>query len=165
MEKIHSNMVYSQYYRKSRGTEKRETPMEIRLAGKEDHLKCAELDKLVFGSDKRMEFLNLRIQRREIFVATREDSVVGFIAFGPYLIGCMFISLLITHPDHRRGGIARRLVEKISAHCVDGRLFSSTEEDNVISLKTHEALGFRRSGYIENLPQPTKEIILFKTVE
>ena len=139
--------------------------MEIRLAGKEEHPKCAELDKLVFGSDKRVEFLRLRIQRREIYVAVREDSVVGLIAFGPYLIGCMFISLLITHPDHRRKGIARRLVEKVSAHSADGRLFSSTEEDNLISLKTHEALGFLRSGYIENLPQPTREIILFKAVE
>lgn len=139
--------------------------MEIRLAAKEDHARCVELDKLVFGSDKRRDFLRRRIQGGEMYVATREDSVVGFIAFGPYLIGCMFISLLIAHPDYRRGGIARRLVEKVSAHCTDGRLFSSTEEDNEISLKMHEALGFRRSGYIENLPQPTREIILFKKVE
>jgi hypothetical protein len=28
----------------------------------------------------------------------------------------------------------------------------------------HEALGFRRSGYIENLPQPTREVIYFKNL-
>jgi len=72
---------------------------------------------------------------------------------------------LIVHPDFRRRGIARSLVDVVAIHSHDGRLFSSAMEDNKISLKMHEALGFRRSGYIDNLPQLTREIFLFKEVD
>ncbi len=139
--------------------------MEIRLGREHDHDGCVELDSLVIGSDARKEFLLLGLREKRIYVAARKGRIVGLITFEPDFFGCLYISLLMVHPDRRRRGIARELIEKVSAHSTDGRLFSSTEEDNEISLKMHEALGFRRSGYIENLPQPKREIILFKELD
>ena len=139
--------------------------MEIVLADKKDYKQCVALDKLIFATDKRKEFLRRRIERKRMYVATQDDRVVGLITYEPDFFGCLFISLLLVHPDFRRTGIARSLIEKAANHSADGRIFSSTDEDNEISLKMHEALGFCRSGYIENLPQPHREIILFKELD
>ena len=139
--------------------------MEIRLAAENDYERCIELDILIMGTDKRKELLLRRIKKKALYVALSGDQVVGLITFHPAFLGCLYITLLIVHPDFRRRGIARSLVDKVAIHSHDGRLFSSAMEDNEISLKMHEALGFRRSGYIDNLPQLTREIFLFKEVD
>ena len=136
--------------------------MDIRAANKADYDTCAELDKTVMGTDRRKEFLRRRIEHKRMYVAVIEGRVVGFITFESNFVGCLYISLLLVHPAFRRRGIARKLVERVASHSRDGRLFSSTEEDNEVSIKMHEALGFRPSGYIENLPQPQREIIYYK---
>ena len=136
--------------------------MEIRVANEAEYDTCVELDKTVMGTDKRKDFLRRRIEHRRMYVAVIEGHVVGFITFETNFVGCLYISLLLVHPDFRRRGIARKLVETVASHSRDGRLFSSTEEDNEVSIKMHEALGFRTSGYIENLPQPQREIIYYK---
>lgn len=136
--------------------------MDIRAANKADYDTCAELDKTVMGTDRRKEFLRRRIEHKRMYVAVIEGRVVGFITFESNFVGCLYISLLLVHPAFRRRGIARKLVERVASHSRDRRLFSSTEEGNEISIKMHEALGFRPSGYIENLPQPQREIIYYK---
>ena len=139
--------------------------MDIRLAEEKDCERCIELDMLIMGTDKRKDLLRRRIKKGALYVASSGDQIVGLITLHPAFLGCLYITLLIVHPDFRRKGIARSLVDKVATHSRDGRMFSSTEEDNGISLKMHEALGFRRSGYIDNLPQPTREIFLFKEVD
>jgi ribosomal protein S18 acetylase RimI-like enzyme len=147
--------------------------MEIRLAAEKDYERCIELDILIMGTDKRKDYFRRHIRDETMYVTVEQSRakkqagnlIVGLVAFDPHFIGCLYISLLIVHPDFRRKGIARSLVDVVATHSKDGRLFSSTEEDNEISLKMHEALGFRRSGSIENLPQPTREIFFFKEVD
>jgi len=136
--------------------------MKMRKAAKEDYKRCAELDRSIFGTDKRKEFLRLRIQAKRMYVAECDNRIVGFATFETDFIGCLFVSLLLVHPDFRRRGIARKLIEKVASHSKNGRLFSSTEEDNEVSIKMHEALGFRRSGHVDNLPQQARELIYFK---
>jgi ribosomal protein S18 acetylase RimI-like enzyme len=136
--------------------------MKIRIANTEDYEGCIELHTVVVGADRRREFLRDRIEWGKMYVAVISDRIIGLITFETNFIGCLYISLLLVHPDFRRRGIARRLVERVGSYSKDGRLFSSTEEDNEVSRAMHEALGFRKSGYIENLPQPQKEIIYYK---
>ncbi|MBI5116998.1 GNAT family N-acetyltransferase [Candidatus Poribacteria bacterium] len=138
--------------------------MEIRIARPNDLEPCINLNKALYGKGKWPEFLRQRIEDTRMYVTEHEGRVVGFIAFETNFIGCLFISLLSVHAELRRKGIARRMIEKVAAHSKNGKLFSSTEEDNEISIKMHEALGFRRSGYIDNLPQPRREIIYYRDV-
>ena len=97
-----------------------------------------------------------------MYAAVDEDRIAGFVTFEMNFIGCLYISLLVVHPDYSRRGIARDMIERVAEHSKNGKLFSSTEEDNDISIAMHEALGFRKSGYIDNLPQPSREIIYYK---
>ena len=136
--------------------------MQLRIASEDDYEHTLELDKLVMGTDKRKQFLRQRIRHGRMYVTVDEERVVGFIMFEMNFIGCLYVSLLVVHPDYRRRGIARNMIERVAEHSKNGKLFSSTEEDNDISIAMHEALGFRKSGYIDNLPQPSREIIYYK---
>ena len=99
-----------------------------------------------------------------MYVAVDANRVVGFITFETNFIGCLYISLLMVHPDCRRRGIARKMIEMVATHSENAKLFSSTEADNEISIKMHEALGFIKSGYVDNLPQQTRELIYYKNL-
>ena len=139
--------------------------MEIRTANRGDFEGCLALHKIVVGADSRVDFLSERVTAGRMYIAVDEGRVVALITFENNFVGCLYISLLLVHPDHRRRGIARALVERVAAHSKNGKLFSSTEADNDISVRMHEALGFRQSGYIDNLPQVVREIIYYKDID
>ncbi len=135
--------------------------MEIRLAKEDDLEDCVRLNDLAFKKDRR-KLLEQYIRHRRMYVAMDENRLVGFITFDTNFIGCLYISLLMVHPQFRRRGIARKMIEKVASHSENGKLFSSTEADNEISIKMHEALGFIKSGYVDNLPQQARELIYYK---
>ena len=139
--------------------------VSVRAAREDDLEGCLEVDCAVIGDDRRAPFLKARIEQDRLYVAEVEGRIVGLIAYETEWIGQFYVSLVCVHPDYRKRGVARRLFAAVEGHCKTGRLFSSTEEDNQVSIKMHERLGFQRSGYIDNLPQPTREIIYFKRVE
>lgn len=135
--------------------------MEIQRAEKDDLEECVKLNELAFKKDRR-KFLEQRIRHQRMYVDKDANRVVGLITFETNFIGCLYISLLMVHPDCRRRGIARKMIEKAATHSENGKLFDSTEADNEISIKMHEALGFIRSGYVDNLPQQVRELIYYK---
>lgn len=135
--------------------------MEIRRAEKGDVEGCMKLNDLVFRKNRK-KFLEEHIRHQRMYVTVDANRVVGFITFETNFIGCLYISLLIVHPECRRRGIARKMIEMVATHSENGKLFSSTEADNEISIKMHEALGFIRSGHVDNLPQQTRELIYYK---
>ncbi|RJP21985.1 MAG: GNAT family N-acetyltransferase [Candidatus Abyssobacteria bacterium SURF_5] len=138
--------------------------MIIRLAEQDDLQQCRELDAIVSGLHSRKQFLEQRIRHRRAYLSIEEARVVGLITFQTNFIDCLYISLIIVHPDFRRRGIARKLINQVAGHSRNGKLFSSTEADNEQSIKMHEALGFQFSGYIDNLPQGKREILFCKNV-
>jgi GNAT superfamily N-acetyltransferase len=136
--------------------------MIIRLAEQKDSEQCQELDALVSGIHSRARFLEQRIRHRRMYVALESARLVGLITFETNFIDCLYISLVLVRPNFRRRGIARALIERVAEHSKDGKLFSSTEIDNAISIGMHLVLGFRPSGYIDNLPQGKRELIFCK---
>lgn len=137
----------------------------VRRAREEDLQGCYDVDCNVFAADYRAAFLRAHARSDRLFVAEADGRVVGFIAYETEWIGTTYISLVCVHSTYQRQGIARRLFQAVEAACTTDRLFSSAEEANSASIMMHEALGFQRSGYIENLPQPSREIIFFKKLE
>ena len=137
----------------------------VRRAREEDLPGCYEVDCNVFATDYRAAFLRAHAESGRLFVAEADGRVAGFIAYETEWIGTTYVSLVCVHSAHQRRGIARRLFQAVEAVCKTDRLFSSAEEANPVSITMHEALGFQRSGYIDNLPQPSREIIFFKMLE
>lgn len=90
------------------------------------------------------------IKRKFIFKATENGKIIGTVK-GKFEAGVIFVETLIVAKDKRKGGIGRKLMEKVrefgkqlDAH----KIFLFTMEEWRAS-KFYEALGFKKTG---NLP-------------
>jgi ribosomal protein S18 acetylase RimI-like enzyme len=120
------------------------------------------LDCMVLGNSSRKDFLTNAVRADQCWIAQIGGTVAGFGVFEQSFYGHGFISLLIVHPNHRRRGVATALIRHIESICPTEKLFTSTNESNLTAQRVFEALGFVRSGCIENLDEGDPEIIYFK---
>jgi predicted GNAT superfamily acetyltransferase len=117
---------------------------------------------LVVGPQRAAALVRAHVARREILVAEQDQAIVGLLAYRTDCFGCTFVSLVVVAERARRRGVARALFEALERASPSARLFSSTEETNVASIRMHRALGFAPSGHIDNLPQGYRELLLYK---
>jgi RimJ/RimL family protein N-acetyltransferase len=138
--------------------------IEIRLPRAADAGPCAELAALVVGEARAGAVVTSHLERHHIIVADADGEVVGVCAYRTDWFQCTYVSLVVVREDFRRRGIAREFFRAVEATASSPRLFSSTEETNVPSIRLHAALGFVPSGHIDNLPQGVRELLFYKRI-
>lgn len=142
--------------------------MLIRLATMEDLDACVSIDAPnfnIFDRDKRRQHFLEMIPKDNMLVMEHDSSILAYATFDPDWFGCTFLKLVVTDMAFRRKGIASELIQHIEDHhCPSGKFFSSTEADNAASIRLHERYGFVPSGWLDNLPQPHRELFYYKTV-
>ena len=138
--------------------------IEVRLPRLADAPACAELAALVIGGDRAGPFITSHFEHHQLMVAEDDGRIVGFLAYRTDWFQCTFVSLVVVRQDFRRKGIAREFFKSVEAVSSSPRVFSSTEETNAVSIQMHTALGFAPSGYIDNLPQGTRELLFYKRI-
>ena len=131
----------------------------IETASAQDLARIIAMDPRVQDTPGRREYLERAGGAGECLVARDGDGVAGFAVFNRSFFEQPFIALLYVEPAMRRRGIARGLVEHIGAICPGEKLFTSTNESNVVMRQVCDALGFGRSGCIENLDEGDPEIV------
>ena len=120
------------------------------------------LDRMVIGDSSRKDLLADAVRAGQCWLAHIGDTVTGFGVLEQSFYGQGFVSLLMTHPNYRRYGVATAIIHHFELICPREKLFTSTNESNLIAQRVYETLGFVRSGYIENLDEGDPEIIYFK---
>ncbi len=138
--------------------------IEIRLPRLSDAVPCTDLAALVIGEERAGPFIKSHLERHQLIVAEADEEIVGLLAYRTDWFQCTLVSLVVVREDFRRKGIAREFFQSVEAVSLSPRLFSSTEETNAPSIRMHTALGFMASGYIDNLPQGTRELLFYKRV-
>jgi N-acetylglutamate synthase-like GNAT family acetyltransferase len=138
--------------------------IEIRFPRPADAGPCAALAARVIGEARAGAFIKSHLERHHLIVADASGEVVGCLAYRTDWFQCTFVSLVVVREDFRRKGIAREFFRTVEAVSPSPRLFSSTEETNVASIRMHTALGFAPSGHIDNLPQGTRELLYYKRI-
>ncbi len=139
------------------------TMIEIRLPRLADAAPCTELAAFTIG-DRAGTFVKSHLERHQMIVAEARGEVVGFLAYRTDWFQCTFVTLVVVREDWRRRGIAREFFKSVEAVSLSPRVFSSTEETNAVSIRMHTALGFSPSGFIDNLPQGTRELLFYKRI-
>ncbi len=140
--------------------------MTIRIAQLHDLEPCVAIDAPnfnIFDREKRRKHFLHMIPRKMMLVLEMDSRIVGYATFDSDWFGCTFLKLVVTDHAYRRRGLATKLLQHIEFnHCPSGKLFSSTEADNEPSIQMHKQYGFIESGWLDNLPQPHREIFYFK---
>ena len=141
--------------------------MQIRKAGAGDVEGCKRINIAVWGDEwKDPGYFEERVKNGELFVAADKNIVIGYIAFRKkYWNRNYYIEEMAIDPKHQRKGIASALVRRLEELCSKDnvRLFSSTESDNLKSIRFHERNGFTKAGSVENMfVEGRKEIIFSK---
>jgi ribosomal protein S18 acetylase RimI-like enzyme len=108
------------------------------------------------------------IAEGKVAVAQSPEGIVGYLRWDRFWDTIPLCLTVCVQPNHQRRGIGRRLY----AHVEDGfrragRAFwlSSTEETNDVSIRFHEALGFRPIGALEELGQDVAEVFYRKNLQ
>lgn len=136
--------------------------IEIRRGEPREIPACVDLATELIGPRRGGPFIHAAVDRGQLLVASAGGDVVGFLVYRTDWFNCTFVSLVAVKPEHRRKGVARALYRAVEAESLSPRLFSSTEETNAASIQMHSALGFVPSGYIDNLPQGSRELLFYK---
>lgn len=131
----------------------------VERASPEDLPDIIEIDRLHTGNEARRESLTKAVIDREMLVARRGFTRLGFAIMNRAFFEQVFIALVVVHPDHRRQGIGSALLAYAEKTCPQPKLFTSTNQSNVIMQNLLENRGYQRSGFVENLDPGDPELI------
>jgi GNAT superfamily N-acetyltransferase len=134
----------------------------FRLAAQGDLLRLAAIDH-GRAPDHRSLHIEQKILEGCCWLAAVSTVPVafGFLRFDWF--GHPFIELLVVHPEHRRRGVGRALLQHLIDCAGPGRIFTSTNASNGPMKRLLESKGFRRSGEIDNLDAGDSEIVYILT--
>jgi len=125
------------------------------------------IDEFIIGDKSRHDFIADAVSRGDCLVARIEGvpMAVAFVVLDRrFIIENFFISLLVVHPDFRRKGVARQLIEFAEKSCPSNKVFTSTNFSNSIMRKLLRSMQYLQCGQIENLDEGDPEIIYYKMI-
>ena len=133
--------------------------MTIRTMVESDLPKIKEIDRAAFSAQEQYDddMYDRMLQSGLSLVALNGGQIVGyaFVQINPYT----HVRSLATHPDHRRRGFGRALMQAVidrGEHEVD----LLVDEGNVPAVQLYEQLGFRRAEMWDTVPP--KRRMVFK---
>lgn len=113
----------------------------------------------IFAGDRKSD-----VEKGECFVAVEEGSAVGYAVFNKSFYLKPFIQFLCVRPEFYRQGVASKLLEYVEGIYDEGKIFTSTESDNLAMLRLFDRRGYHVSGVIENI-QERSEIVFCKELK
>ena len=132
--------------------------MMIRPGTVEDIEAIAPFDP--FGGSREEE-----VAENRLYVCEGEGgSPIGYVSIAGYTLhGYPYVTFLLVHPDHRRSGIASRLLHHVENLYSGRRLFISTEADNSPMRSLLAKRHYQRSGSLSGLNRNgVDEVFFFK---
>ena len=138
--------------------------LTTRTARPEDLPALRALDPLAATDVARRDHLAESLTAATCFVATdAHGRPIGYATFHHRFFGHGLIEFLVTHPAHRRQGVASALIQHCERHaCQTPKLFTSTNRSNTPMRALLAKLGFTQTGTIDGLDEGDPELIYVK---
>jgi ribosomal protein S18 acetylase RimI-like enzyme len=123
------------------------------------------LDHVTRLDSGRADYITDALHKGNAFVAERDEIVVGYGVLTYHFYGNGMMELIYVARNYRRSGVGRALVGYAESYCKTPKLFTSTNLTNRPMQLLLEGLGYRLSGYIDNLDPGDPELVYFKHLE
>jgi len=140
----------------------------VERATEEDIIDILAIDRahgLTYGAEDRGAFLVDSVRQRQGLIAREGEHRLGYALVHRHFYGYPFVELLVVHPDARRRGVGSALLAYVEKTQPGEKLFTSTNQSNIVMQTLLEKSGYVRSGQIDNLDEGDPEIIYFKRLE
>lgn len=110
----------------------------------------------------RREFILRSIDGGTCFVAGSGDRIKGYAVLEHSFFNYGLVSMLYVAAPCRRQCVATALMRRLERECRTPKLFCGTNESNLPMRRLLETLGYRPSGFIENLDQGDPELVFVR---
>ena len=138
--------------------------MLIREGTPEDVDALVALDHVARCDSIRADCMAHAVRAGHSFVAEWDGTLVGYGILTYSFYGNGMIELLYVGEGYRRLGVGRALIGYAESRCNTPKLFTSTNLTNKPMQLLLEGLGYRLSGYIDNLDPGDPELVYFKSL-
>jgi ribosomal protein S18 acetylase RimI-like enzyme len=137
----------------------------VRLAHLDDLPRLLAVDHLALRPGTgRQAFISRAVAENSCWVASLDETVVGYGVLGYTFYGNGFISMVYVEMGHRRRGVATALLQGLERACQTPKLFTSTNMSNLPMQALLARQGYALSGVIHNLNEADLELVYFKRV-
>jgi GNAT superfamily N-acetyltransferase len=138
--------------------------LTIRSAVSDDLAVLYTLDLIAAHEAERRAFIARAVEAGECFVAEVGGQVIGYGVLEYSFFGQGFVSMLYTHPEHRRRGTGAALLRTFEATCRTPKLFTSTNLSNLPMQTLLAKVGYTLSGVIHNLDEGDPELVFVRFI-
>lgn len=139
--------------------------IKIRTALPPDYDAIVSIDDISQVKQNRRDFIRRTIEERSAYAAISGDSILGYGVLEYTFFESGYISILLVANMYRRNGVGSLLMRHMESICAIEKLFTSTNLSNTPMQALLNKLGYKVSGFIDNLDEGDPELIYFKHQE
>ena len=140
--------------------------MQIRQAVREDYEALCAVDSVAAKcSERRSRIREWVVSSRCYVGADKNGALVAYGVLTDDFFDHAFIQIVVVSREHQRQGLGAAMVSHFISIARGSKLFSSTNLSNRPMQMLFAKLGFRISGYIDNLDDGDPEIIFYHPAE
>lgn len=135
--------------------------MRIRPAIIDDYEALCAIDSVVETSLERRDQIRSWLEAACCHVAEINGRVAAYGVLTKHFFGQPFVEMVMVGREFRRQGLGASIIEHFQSNIPNAKLFSSTNMSNRPMQMLFARLGFRPSGYVDNLDEGDPEIIFY----
>lgn len=136
--------------------------MNIKKAVTSDLPKLVDFRQIAANGNGRIEEVKSAIVRGACWVYSEGGQPWGYAILQNDFYGYPLVRLIYVSENHRRKGVATKLVRHLETASGADRMFLSSPEDNTAMLGLLERLGYQQCGEIHGLDDKAVEMVFIK---
>ncbi|EFB73612.1 GNAT family N-acetyltransferase [Providencia rustigianii] len=135
--------------------------MLIRLAATNDIAPLIHIDSYAKFDNTREQQIESWVKNGSCYIAEKKGEVLGYGVLHYHFFGCGFIEMIMVDEQFPHQGIGLALLDALKVNCHHSKLFTSTNQSNLLMQKLLLRSGFILSGQIDNLDKNDPELIFY----
>jgi GNAT superfamily N-acetyltransferase len=136
--------------------------MNIKKAVTGDLPKLVDFDQIAREGPARIDEIKAAIVRGHCWVYSESGMPYGYAIYQPDFLGRPFINLLYVANDHRRKGVASKLIAHLETLGGQDRMFTSTAQGNAPMCQLLSKLGYQKCGEIHAIDDNDTELVFVR---